>query len=308
MRVRDLRDRVAGGAAVREQAREFREDERALDAGARLLDRCDDVRELEPDDEARVLEICIRKAPRAVPRDVEAERPCLANGPRQRLGRPEVERPVRFDTEPCVRGRSDECRGREDAAEPVAGADEGDGEPAIHCFRVWTCLTVAMPSEPANDAPYRLLDDVEFGRGVVVASFTNLYGCRIGDETRIGPFVEIQRDVVVGARCKIQSHSFLCSGVELEDEVFVGHGALFINDRFPRATTDAGELQGAEDWTLEPTIVERRAALGSGSVILGGVRIGAGALVGAGAVVTRDVAPGEVVAGVPARVAGRSAT
>jgi acetyltransferase-like isoleucine patch superfamily enzyme len=165
-----------------------------------------------------------------------------------------------------------------------------------------------MPSEPANDAPYRLLDDVEFGRGVVVASFTNLYGCRIGDETRIGPFVEIQRDVVVGARCKIQSHSFLCSGVELEDEVFVGHGALFINDRFPRATTDAGELQGAEDWTLEPTIVERRAALGSGSVILGGVRIGAGALVGAGAVVTRDVAPGEVVAGVPARVAGRSAT
>jgi acetyltransferase-like isoleucine patch superfamily enzyme len=165
-----------------------------------------------------------------------------------------------------------------------------------------------MPSEPANDAPYRLLDDVEFGRGVEVASFTNLYGCRIGDETRIGPFVEIQRDVVVGARCKIQSHSFLCSGVELEDEVFVGHGALFINDRFPRATTDAGELQGAEDWTLEPTVVERRAALGSGSVILGGVRIGAGALVGAGAVVTRDVAPGEVVAGVPARVAGRSAT
>ena len=159
-----------------------------------------------------------------------------------------------------------------------------------------------MPSQPANEAPYRLIDDVQFGRDVVVASFTNLYGCRIGDETRIGPFVEIQRDVVVGARCKIQSHSFLCSGVELADEVFVGHGALFINDRFPRATTAAGELKGADDWTLEPTVVELGAALGSGSVILGGVRIGAGALVGAGAVVTRDVAPGETVAGVPARL------
>jgi UDP-2-acetamido-3-amino-2,3-dideoxy-glucuronate N-acetyltransferase len=158
-----------------------------------------------------------------------------------------------------------------------------------------------VAGEPANEAPYRLLDDVTFGEGVVVAPFTNLYGCRIGDQTRIGPFVEIQRDATVGARCKIQSHAFICSGVEIEDEVFVGHGTLFINDKFPRATTDEGELKSDEDWTLQRTLVERGAALGSGVVVLGGVRIGAGALVGAGAVVTRDVAPGETVAGVPAR-------
>lgn len=158
-----------------------------------------------------------------------------------------------------------------------------------------------MAREPTNNAPYRLIDDVTFGEGVVVSPFTNLYGCRIGDETRIGPFVEIQRDAAIGARCKIQSHTFICSGVEIEDEVFVGHGTLFINDRFPRATTEAGELKTDEDWTLERTLVERGAALGSGVVVLGGVRIGSGALVGAGAVVTRDVAPGETVAGVPAR-------
>jgi acetyltransferase-like isoleucine patch superfamily enzyme len=160
-------------------------------------------------------------------------------------------------------------------------------------------LTVA--GEPVNEAPCRLIDDVTFGQGVVVAPFTNLYGCEIGDETRIGPFVEIQRDAVIGARCKIQSHSFICSGVEIADEVFVGHGTLFINDKFPRATTDSGALQTEADWTLQRTVVERCAALGSGVVVLGGVRIGAGALVGAGAVVTRNVAPGETVAGVPAR-------
>lgn len=139
---------------------------------------------------------------------------------------------------------------------------------------------------------------------VVVAAFTNLYGCRIGDETRIGPFVEIQRDAVIGARCKIQSHSFICSGVEIEDEVFVGHGSLFINDKFPRATTESGALKAEADWTLLRTVVERGAALGSGVVVLGGVRIGAGALVGAGAVVTCDVAPRETVIGVPARARG----
>jgi UDP-2-acetamido-3-amino-2,3-dideoxy-glucuronate N-acetyltransferase len=158
-----------------------------------------------------------------------------------------------------------------------------------------------MAGEPANEAPYRLIDDVTFGDGVIVSPFTNLYGCRIGDRTRIGPFVEIQRDAVIGARCKIQSHAFICSGVELEDEVFVGHGVLFINDKFPRATTDLGELKTEDDWTLQRTVVEGGAALGSGAVILGGVRIAAGALVGAGAVVTHDVAPGAMVAGVPAR-------
>jgi UDP-2-acetamido-3-amino-2,3-dideoxy-glucuronate N-acetyltransferase len=158
-----------------------------------------------------------------------------------------------------------------------------------------------MAGEPSNDAPYRLIDDVAFGEGVVVSPFTNLYGCRIGDETRIGPFVEIQRDTVIGARCKIQSHAFICSGVEIEDEVFVGHGALFINDKFPRATSESGELKTEANWTRQPTVVERGAALGSGVVVLGGVRIGAGALVGAGAVVTHDVLAGQTVAGVPAR-------
>jgi acetyltransferase-like isoleucine patch superfamily enzyme len=162
-----------------------------------------------------------------------------------------------------------------------------------------------MPNQPANAAPYRLIDDVEFGDDVVVSAFTNLYGCTIGSETRIGPFVEIQRDAVIGARCKIQSHSFICTGVTIEDEVFVGHGTLFINDLFPRATAESGELKTEADWVLERTTVERGAALGSGAVVLGGVRIGAGALVGAGAVVTHDVAPGEVVAGVPARVTRR---
>jgi acetyltransferase-like isoleucine patch superfamily enzyme len=161
---------------------------------------------------------------------------------------------------------------------------------------------VSIPGSPANDAPYRLIDDVDFGENVIVSPFTNLYGCRIGDESRLGPFVEIQRDAVIGARCKIQSHTFICTGVEIEDEVFVGHGTLFINDKFPRATTEEGALKTEADWQLERTVVGRGAALGSGAVVLGGIRIGAGALVGAGAVVTQDVAPGETVAGVPARV------
>jgi UDP-2-acetamido-3-amino-2,3-dideoxy-glucuronate N-acetyltransferase len=158
-----------------------------------------------------------------------------------------------------------------------------------------------VAESPVNDAPFRLLDGVELGENVTVYAFTNLYGCRIGDETRIGPFVEIQSGAVIGARCKIQSHTFVCTGVEIEDNVFVGHGVVFINDKHPRFTTAEGAMQGEEDWTLLPTVVEGGASIGSGAVVLGGIRIGAGAMIGAGAVVTRDVEPGDTVVGNPAR-------
>ena len=150
-----------------------------------------------------------------------------------------------------------------------------------------------MADAPTNDAPYRLMDDVTFGDHVTVRSFVNLYGCHVGDGTEIGPFVEIQRGAVIGERCKVQSHTFVCDGVEIGNDVFVGHNVVFINDRHPRT---------AAEWTLERTIVEDGAAIGSGAVILCGVRIGANALVGAGAVVTSDVPAGTTVAGVPARV------
>jgi acetyltransferase-like isoleucine patch superfamily enzyme len=163
-----------------------------------------------------------------------------------------------------------------------------------------------MADAPSNEAPHRLIDGVEFGESVFVHPFTNLYGCSIGDHTRIGTFVEIQRDAAVGAYCKIQSHTFICTGVEIHDRVFVGHGVMFINDRRPRATGREGLLQTEEDWELERTVVENEASVGSGAVILGGVRIGAGALVGAGAVVTRDVAPGTIVIGSPARALWRT--
>ena len=158
-----------------------------------------------------------------------------------------------------------------------------------------------MADGPANEAPYRLLDRVTFGDGVHVGRFTNLYGCTIGSGTRIGPFVEIQAGATVGERCKVQSHTFLCDGVAIEDEVFIGHGVMFVNDVRPRATTDEGRLQTGDDWELTSTVVERRASIGSAATILAGVRIGEGALAGAGAVVTRDVEPGETVAGLPAR-------
>lgn len=148
----------------------------------------------------------------------------------------------------------------------------------------------------------RIAPDVRLGRDVTIHAFVNLYGCRIGDESRIGTFVEIQKGVEIGKRCKVQSHTFICEGVTIEDEVFIGHHVCFINDRFPRAVTADGALQTEEDWTLEPTLVRRRASIGSGAVILGGIEIGEGALVGAGAVVTRDVPAGAVVAGSPARL------
>jgi UDP-2-acetamido-3-amino-2,3-dideoxy-glucuronate N-acetyltransferase len=158
-----------------------------------------------------------------------------------------------------------------------------------------------VPDEPANDAPFRLIKDVEFGQDVFVHAFTNLYGCRIGDQTHVGPFVEIQRGAVIGARCKIQSHAFVCDGVTIEDEVFVGHGVIFVNDKLPRATNESGRLQTDADWPLARTTVRRSASLGSGAIVLGGVTIGERAFIGAGAVVTRDVPDDEVVAGVPAR-------
>lgn len=158
-----------------------------------------------------------------------------------------------------------------------------------------------MAAAPVNDAPHRLLKDVELGDGVQIFSFVNLYGCRIGDRTRIGTFVEIQHGAVIGAACKIQSHTFICDGVELGDRVFLGHGVTFVNDKEPRATTPDGDPQTEDDWHLQRTVVEDGASIGSGATILGGVRIGAGALVGAGAVVTHDVAPGQTVVGNPAR-------
>lgn len=150
--------------------------------------------------------------------------------------------------------------------------------------------------------------DVVLGDGVTIhhPSLVNLYGCRIGDETKIGTFVEIQKNAVIGRRCKISSHTFICEGVTIEDGVFVGHGVMFINDRRPRATAN-GELQTEKDWAVVPTHVRRGASIGSGVTILCGVTIGEDAMIGAGAVVTRDVAPGETVAGVPARVMLRGA-
>ncbi len=149
--------------------------------------------------------------------------------------------------------------------------------------------------------------DVILGKNVRIfqPDLVNLYGCKIGDDSRVGAFVEIQKNASIGRRCKISSHSFICEGVTIEDEVFVGHGVLFINDRYPRATTN-GKLQTEADWTVVPTRVRKGASIGSGAIVLCGVTIGEGALVGAGAVVTRDVADHAVVAGVPARLMAQS--
>jgi len=144
--------------------------------------------------------------------------------------------------------------------------------------------------------------DVKLGKDVKLARFINLYGCEIGDETKIGAFVEIQKNATVGRRCKISSHTFICEGVTIEDHVFIGHGVAFVNDSYPRATTPEGELQAASDWVVERTIVKKGASIGSGATILSKVTIGEGSIVGAGSVVTRDVPPGVIVAGNPARI------
>jgi len=153
-----------------------------------------------------------------------------------------------------------------------------------------------MPGQFCVIAP-----DVKLGRDVVIYNFVNLYGCEIGDETKVGTFVEIQKNARVGRRCKISSHTFICEAVTIEDEVFIGHGVTFINDKIPRATNAQGELQTGADWAAIPTLVKRGASIGSGATIMCGVTIGEGAVVGAGAVVTRDVPNGVTVIGNPAR-------
>jgi acetyltransferase-like isoleucine patch superfamily enzyme len=144
--------------------------------------------------------------------------------------------------------------------------------------------------------------DVKLGKDVKLSTFINLYGCRIGDETKIGAFVEIQKNASVGRRCKISSHTFICEGVTIEDHVFVGHGVTFVNDSFPRATTPSGGLQTQHDWKVETTLVKKGASIGSGATILSNLTIGERSIVGAGAVVTRDVPDGTIVVGNPARV------
>jgi acetyltransferase-like isoleucine patch superfamily enzyme len=161
---------------------------------------------------------------------------------------------------------------------------------------------VTLHDRVAGNAHVCIAADVKLGNDVRLAQFINLYGCEIGDETKIGAFVEIQKNATVGRRCKISSHAFICEGVTIEDHVFIGHGVMFINDTYPRATTPTGELQTASDWCVETTRVRKGASIGSGATILSNVTIGERAIVGAGSVVTRDVPPDTIVAGNPARV------
>jgi acetyltransferase-like isoleucine patch superfamily enzyme len=155
----------------------------------------------------------------------------------------------------------------------------------------------------SNMNPYQCIaDDVKLGQGVKLSKFINLYGCEVGDESKIGAFVEIQKNATVGKRCKISSHTFICEGVAIEDNVFIGHGVMCINDSYPRATTADGSLQTEADWKVERTNIRKGASIGSGATILCGITIGENAIVGAGSVVTKDVPPNSIVAGNPARV------
>ena len=148
----------------------------------------------------------------------------------------------------------------------------------------------------------RIAPDVKLGRNVRLHAFINLYGCEIGDDVKVGTFVEIQKGVKVGNRCKISSHTFICEGVTLEDEVFVGHNVTFTNDRYPRATNPGGQMQTETDWKCVPTLIKRGASIGSGATLLCGITVGENAMIGAGSVVTKDVPAGKVVAGNPARI------
>jgi acetyltransferase-like isoleucine patch superfamily enzyme len=147
-----------------------------------------------------------------------------------------------------------------------------------------------------------IAEDVKLGKNVRLSKFINLYGCEIGDETKIGAFVEIQKNASVGKRCKISSHTFVCEGVVIEDQVFIGHGVMFINDSYPRAATAEGGMQTEADWTVERTVIKKGASIGSGATILSNTNVGENAIVGAGSVVTKDVPPNAIVAGNPARV------
>jgi len=164
-----------------------------------------------------------------------------------------------------------------------------------------TALPQQQPPSPPPSDFSRIAPDVRLGKGVQIFGLVNLYGCSIGDNTRIGTFVEIQRNVEIGSNVKISSHTFICEGVQIEDDVFIGHNVSFINDKYPRATNSGGALQTESDWKVVSTVVQRGASIGTSATILCGVTIGASAIVGAGSVVTRDVLPNTVVAGNPAR-------
>ena len=159
-----------------------------------------------------------------------------------------------------------------------------------------------VSKQPDQFVYQRIADDVKLGNNVRIHDFVNIYGCEIEDNTKIGSFVEIQKGVKIGKRCKISSHSFICEGVTIEDQVFVGHHVVFINDRYPRAVNQDGELQTEADWTMERTVVKRGASIGSGAVILCNITLGENAIVGAGSVVTKNVPANAIVAGNPARV------
>ena len=162
-------------------------------------------------------------------------------------------------------------------------------------------------SPKTESIPYKMnnkkiASNVVLGKNVILNDFINLYGCKIDDNTKIGPFVEIQKNAFIGKRCKISSHTFICEGVTIEDDVFIGHGVMFINDKYPRATSESGELQTDDDWEVIPIVVKKGASIGSNATLLCGITVGSGSVIGAGSVVTRDVPDNTIVAGNPARV------
>jgi acetyltransferase-like isoleucine patch superfamily enzyme len=162
--------------------------------------------------------------------------------------------------------------------------------------------TESIPYKMSNK---KIASNVVLGENVILNDFINLYGCKIDDNTKIGPFVEVQKNAFIGKRCKISSHTFICEGVTIEDDVFVGHGVMFINDKYPKATSESGELQTDDDWEVIPIVVKQGASIGSNATLLCGITVGSGSIIGAGSVVTRDVPENTIVAGNPARIIRR---